>query len=521
MKKTFFLVWFTFICMLPVVFGRTVQLPNFSSSETVHALILLSNGDSVVMTNGTDLSVYSLKNKKVVFTMPSQSRGRILTLDGTSDGKYLASGGTDSSVILWDVAKRSKLEKLNLHRGIVTSVRISHHGNYLLSGGTDRRVVLYDLIHKSIAHVFPEAEGDVTCVGFTPDDRFVVVSGLNQPVRIYQVSDFNQIASINVSPKGVSSFDINNLQTTIVLAGLDGKLSYWDITNPIQVKLVKIDPIKYPWILHVKFGLDGQIVTFGTFSGTIYMHAPCFLMKKNMDVPVLFSTFQSDTEDTLLIGTKGLGIKQLPITKMVMDSYVASTHGSKSAYANLFVNQNTFVHPDGKNPDILRLFDQNKLDSAELKLNTFKRGILNPLQRRFLVTDLMIRKNNLDSAIAITEQYLDKDPHSEAFLCVSAWLWEQKGDSANAMTNYQRALDRMEYVKYFLNDGVQFLQNDLCRLYLKKKLLSESEFIYAYKRFKSDNWDSDLAEMFLELPIKDFILKVLEGRESVPVFNME
>ena len=60
------------------------------------------------------------------------------------DGRTLASGHSDGTVELWDVAPRKELGKLREHTGTVHSVAFSPDGRTLATGGEDRTVRLWD-----------------------------------------------------------------------------------------------------------------------------------------------------------------------------------------------------------------------------------------------------------------------------------------------------------------------------------------------------------------------------------------
>jgi WD40 repeat protein len=66
------------------------------------------------------------------------------------DGKTLASGSDDHTIILWDVASHQPLgQPLQGHRDAVSSVVFSPDGKTLASGSWDRTIILWDLNPES------------------------------------------------------------------------------------------------------------------------------------------------------------------------------------------------------------------------------------------------------------------------------------------------------------------------------------------------------------------------------------
>ncbi|MBO5838950.1 MAG: hypothetical protein J6R06_04665, partial [Bacteroidales bacterium] len=59
------------------------------------------------------------------------------------DGKYLASGAWDKTVIIWDAKSGQRLQTLEGHSDWVNSVSWSPDGKYLASGSRDETVRIW------------------------------------------------------------------------------------------------------------------------------------------------------------------------------------------------------------------------------------------------------------------------------------------------------------------------------------------------------------------------------------------
>ena len=69
----------------------------------------------------------------------------VLSVAFSPDGKMLASGSQDKTVILWDVMTGSAIQTLAAHANSVTSVAFSPDGKALASGGAEGVVLLWNL----------------------------------------------------------------------------------------------------------------------------------------------------------------------------------------------------------------------------------------------------------------------------------------------------------------------------------------------------------------------------------------
>ena len=63
----------------------------------------------------------------------------------SKDGKLLASGGADSSIIIWDASTYQMIRRIAAHKGQVTTLDFSPDGNKLISGSTDKSLRLWNI----------------------------------------------------------------------------------------------------------------------------------------------------------------------------------------------------------------------------------------------------------------------------------------------------------------------------------------------------------------------------------------
>jgi ribosomal RNA-processing protein 9 len=80
------------------------------------------------------------------------SEGEILAVAVSTDGKYVASGGRDSLVRIFDVRTNSEIKSLPGHRDAVTSLAFRRDSPSLFSGSLDRFLTLISY-HSHIALV--------------------------------------------------------------------------------------------------------------------------------------------------------------------------------------------------------------------------------------------------------------------------------------------------------------------------------------------------------------------------------
>ncbi len=106
------------------------------------------------------------------------------------DGKTLASGSADNTIILWDVASRQPIgQPLSAHSDYVLSVAFSPDGKTLASASNDQTIILWDVASRQpIGQPLSGHSSAVFSVAFSPDGKTLASGSLDNTIILWNLN---------------------------------------------------------------------------------------------------------------------------------------------------------------------------------------------------------------------------------------------------------------------------------------------------------------------------------------------
>jgi WD40 repeat protein len=171
-------------------------------------------------------------------------QGEVLSLAFSPDGKTLAAGGADHSVLLWDVSNPASPGRigspLGAHEAAVQSLAFSPDGDTLTSADAGGTIISWDVAGSGsalIAASTPPGEESVAGLAFGPDPGTLLVGGKRGSILQWDVSSPTTPEALG--PAGSLPGDQQEAVTfghdgrdAVSLAGKSARM--WDMSDPAR-----------------------------------------------------------------------------------------------------------------------------------------------------------------------------------------------------------------------------------------------------------------------------------------------
>ena len=254
---------------------------------TTMALIALPEGPALVSADskGT-LEIHDIAKGTRLFRQENAHAGSILALAVSPDGKWIATGGADRHIRLWNPETKRCVADAEAHQDAVSALRFFDRGAKLLSGSADKMLRIWRVRAQGKAAVL-EYESNITghddtitalaiapdgrtfasasrdkmlriwrvggdgldksyhggergllAIAYSPDGRYLAAGDEDGHIRLFDLQKGNA-ASVSInSERAVRALVFSNEGKIIVSGNEDGKIHYWDAASGREIKII-------------------------------------------------------------------------------------------------------------------------------------------------------------------------------------------------------------------------------------------------------------------------------------------
>ena len=213
----------------------------------------------------------NLANFPCIQTLTAHT-SNIRTLAFSPNGRFLASGSDDHSVMIWQVQTGRRLRLFTGHTNWVTSVAFSPDGKTLASASYDRTIALWHLSDGTQLRTFTGHNREVFSVAFSPDGE-TIASGSYQTIKLWQLRDGllqfvmgSKVRDLEDHRRWVNSVAFSADGKILASGSGDNTIKLWNVKTGRLIRTLRSHTAG---VFSVAFSPDGRTLASGSYDKTI------------------------------------------------------------------------------------------------------------------------------------------------------------------------------------------------------------------------------------------------------------
>jgi WD40 repeat protein len=266
------------------------------------------------------------------------------------DGKYIASGSVDSTVMIWKKESGEVVQVLKHPEG-VTCLDFSPDGKWIVTGAYDGMVRLWNVADGKLTSVFAGHARTVWTVAFSPDGKSVASAGEDTHIDIREVASGRITHILRGHTLTVWAVKFSPDGTRLASGSFDNDLKIW---NTADGKLIRNIAGHTEAIVDIAFAHDGKRIASTSDDKTIKVwKVNDGTLLRTMEVPEHMQAVAFSPDDKRLL----TGGCDKPVIGELLQNFMGDSEIDKGVSARLW---------DVETGTLLQTFREHKNDVSDV-----------------------------------------------------------------------------------------------------------------------------------------------------------
>jgi WD40 repeat protein/Flp pilus assembly protein TadD len=199
--------------------------------DWIHS-VAMASGRRLAISGGSDTTIrlWDLQSGSCRAVLKGHGR-EVTSLDISPDGNWGLSGNRDQTIRLWNLRNGETVRQLTGHTHDVNSVVFSRDLRRVLSGSFDNTVKFWDSQASKCLFTGEGHEGVVYCVALTPDASYGFSVASDRTLRVWDLRNEKLHMTLKSHVTILKALAYSAALRRCATAGEDRKIALWDLDN--------------------------------------------------------------------------------------------------------------------------------------------------------------------------------------------------------------------------------------------------------------------------------------------------
>jgi WD40 repeat protein/serine/threonine protein kinase len=181
------------------------------------------------------------------------------------DGKRLALGATDGTVLVWEAPSGKELLRKKLHDDAVMGITFSPDGRTIATASWDHTAIIWDGDTGQVVHVLKGHDEQVQAVAFHPSGNRLVSAGWDTTIKVWDTGTGQEVQTLRGHKNKVYCLSFSPDGQFLASASSKGNIKIWEMATGRVVQSVTGHSGS---VLSLAWGPDGRYLAYGGLDGT-------------------------------------------------------------------------------------------------------------------------------------------------------------------------------------------------------------------------------------------------------------